>query len=355
MKLILDTNFKVVTVIDIYESFIWTDRFSDYGDFEIYTAVSKEAIEYFKEDYYIWSPDSEHTMIIEDVQIRSDIEMGNRLLITGRSLESILYRRIVWKQTVLNGNLQNEIQRLLNENIILPTDDDRKINNFIFKPSINSNITDLTVDAQIMGESLYDVIKKLCDSNKIGFRIILSELNKFVFELYVGVDRSYEQTNIPYVIFSPKFDNLINSNYLESKKSYKTVTLVAGEGEGSDRKTETVAVRSGPGLGLDRREIFTDARSVSSTVDGQTLSDVEYKKQLAQRGLEHLSENSIIKTFEGQVETAIMYKYGEDFYMGDIVQMENEYGIESRSKITEIVFSETLSETTVYPTFTTIE
>lgn len=354
MKLILDTEFKTVKVIDIYESFIWTDRFSSFGDFEIYTTISEESVKYFKEDYYIWSPDSEHVMLIEDVQISSDVENGNRLLISGRSLESILERRIVWKQTILDGNLQTEIQRLLNENLISPTDTSRKINNFIFKPSVDSTITSLTVKSQTTGESLYDVIKKLCESNNIGFKITLSEDNMFIFELYAGVDRSYEQVTNPYVIFSPKFDNLINSNYVESKKTYKTVALVAGEGEGSNRKTETVAISSGAGLGLDRRELYTDASGVSSTVDGQTISDAEYKKQLTQRGIEHLSENAIIKSFEGQAETTTMFKYGEDFYMGDIVQLGNEYGIESRSRITEIVFSQSISETTAYPTFTTI-
>ncbi len=54
---------------------------------------------------------------------------------------------------------------------------------------------------------------------------------QFVFELYAGFDRSYDQTENPYVIFSPKFENIINSNYIESKASLKTVTLVGGEGE----------------------------------------------------------------------------------------------------------------------------
>lgn len=64
----------------------------------------------------------------------------------------------------------------------------------------------------------------------VGFRIKLSDDNKFVFKLYAGADRSYDQFTNPYVIFSPKFENVINTNYLESKKTLKTVTLVAGEG-----------------------------------------------------------------------------------------------------------------------------
>ena len=75
-----------------------------------------------------------------------------------------------------------------------------------------------------------------------------------------GADRSYDQFTNPYVIFSPKFENVINTNYLESKKTLKTVTLVAGEGEGADRRITTVACASGAGTGLNRRELYTDAR-----------------------------------------------------------------------------------------------
>ena len=32
---VLNTDFQIVGVIDVYESFIWTDRFYSYGDFEL--------------------------------------------------------------------------------------------------------------------------------------------------------------------------------------------------------------------------------------------------------------------------------------------------------------------------------
>ena len=158
-----------------------------------------------------------------------------------------------------------------------------------------------------------------------------------------------------YVIFSPKFENVINTNYLESKKTLKTVTLVAGEGEGADRKTTTVACSSGAGTGLNRRELYTDARDVSSTVDNETLTDAEYKAQLSQRGLENLAENIATKSFEGKVETTRMYRYGEDFFLGDMVQIVNEYGIEGKARVTEFIRSQSKEGLDSYPTFVTVE
>lgn len=156
-------------------------------------------------------------------------------------------------------------QTMLNENIISPSIADRKISNFTFKPSTDNKVTGLTIDNQYTGDDLYTVIKGLCEENNIGFKIILTDDNKFEFSLYAGADRSYDQTENPYVVFSPNFENIINSNYYSSNANLKNVTLVAGEGEGASRKTTVV----GSGSGLDRRELFTDARDISSdTEDG---------------------------------------------------------------------------------------
>lgn len=156
----------------------------------------------------------------------------------------------------------------------------------------------------------------------------------------------------PYVIFSPKFENIINSNYIESKASLKTVTLVGGEGEGAGRRYTTV----GGGSGLNRRELFTDARDISSNVGSDdALTDAEYMAQLQQRGKEKLAENVSITSFEGETETTIMFQYGKDFFNGDIVQIANEYGHETKARILEIVRSEDKDGYSVYPTFKTIE
>lgn len=354
---ILDPNFNAIAILDYYESLIWTERYYREGDFEIYTTARKDIIETLKEDNYIWTKDSEDTMIIEQVQLSSDVENGDDFIVTGRSLVSILHRRIIWTQTVLSGNFQDEIERLLNENVINPTIPERKIPNFIFQKSTDERITSLTLEStQCFGDDLYDVVSTLCEMKEVGFKVVLSDANEFIFSLYVGEDRSYDQFKNPYVIFSSNFDNIINSNYLESKKTLKTVTLVAGEGEGSERKTIVVPSDAEKAkTGLNRREMFSDAGDISSSVDGETISDSEYNAQLTQRGEEELSKNIITKSFEGEVDTTELFQYGVDFYKGDIVQIANEYGIEGKSRIIEIVRSHDDSGIDILPTFAAIE
>ena len=186
----------------------------------------------------------------------TDPENGNSVTITGRSLESLLSRRIVWTQTLLDGSVQDCIKKLLDENVISPKDVNRKIPNFVFETSVEKAVTEPKITAQFTGDNLYDVISEICRLTGLGFKVTLNDKKQFVFKLYAGADRTYAQTENPYVVFSPKFENIANSNYLESKKEYKNVALVAGEGEGAERKTTSV----GEGSGLERRELFVDAR-----------------------------------------------------------------------------------------------
>lgn len=348
--LVLNENFQSVGLVDTYISFIWTDRFDECGDFELVVPSTTAALDLLEIDRYLYIKESDHLMIIEGYESATDSEDGNTLTFTGRSLESILDRRTIFPQTSINGNLQNGIKQLLNETIISPSNTDRKISNFVFEDTTDTNITSNTIEAQYTGDNLYDVICSLCTTFEIGFEITLNSSNQFVFKLYKGVDRSYSQSTKPYVVFSPEFDNIINSNYLESKKTYKNVDYVAGEGEGSDRRY----VQVGSGTGLDRREMFTDARDISSTTDDGELSTSDYNAQLTERGEEDMSSYKIVKTFEGELDPS-MFKYNTDFKMGDIVQIKDDYGIEKRARISEMIYSHNTNEDTSYPSFTILE
>lgn len=358
--LVLDESFEPFAIIDTYNSLIWTDRYNECGDFELFTAMSMDLLNVIKQDYYIRRPDSDHVMIIEKIEIDTDVEDGNTITITGRSLESLLDRRIIWNETSLSGSFQDGIEKLLNENVISPSNESRKIPNFKMEKSGDQAITNLTIEAQYKGDNLYDILQTLCTERNIGFKVVLSNTNELVFSLYSGTDRSYDQTDNPYVIFSPNYDNLISSNYIESKSSFKNVTLVSAEDidnrpeeEGAEAPLVETAV--GNVSGLARRETFTNYGSISRTTeDDKKISDSEITAMLRQRGKETLAENAAILSFEGEAETSTMFKYGEDFTIGDIVQVEDHYGHESRARVIELVLSDATDGFSVYPTFSAI-
>lgn len=355
--IILNTDLEQVGMVDVYKSFIWTDRYQEAGDFEIYAPIKSLNMEHIKQDYYLWNSNSEHTMIIESVTIESDPESGAYSTIKGRSLEYLLHRRIVWnKTTIAKGTtIQNGLNRLITENIINPAVSVRAIPNFIFEESTDEKITSLVYDEEIdyYGEDLYTITKSLCDEHEIGFKITLSNDNKFIFKLYAGKDRSYEQDKNPHVIFSPKYGNLLNSNYIESVESWANVTLAAGDEEGSgDSATrvwrEIYINDAKQTSGISRREIFTDASGIKS-------STKNYTTHLKQKGIDTLMTNCRIKAFDGEQDVNhTMYEYNEDYFIGDIVQVENEYGQEGRAYVSEFIISCDESGINMYPTFKSI-
>lgn len=350
---VLDKDLLTIKVLDVFESLIWTIRYYEYGDFEIFTEFDNDLLYYLQSDNYLVLDDV--TMIIEDVQILSSLENGNKLQITGRSLESILERRIVDSQTILNGNFQTEVQRILNENIINPSNPYRKINGVTFESSTDPLITELAVSGQYFGDYVYDVISNLCKEKNIGFKVSLDlETNNFVFKLYSGADRSYNQNTNPFIVFSPKYDNLGNTNYRESKKKLKTSILVAGQGDVSTRLSILVENSAEAKTGLDRREMYNDAGDISRVTSSGTLLDSVYLLELEQRGKEKLAENSFEQVFDGSIEPGAMYSFGTDFFMGDIVQLENEYGLQGVAQVTEIIRSQDSSGEKTLPTFTQI-
>jgi hypothetical protein len=353
---LLDDTFEELYVFDVFKSLIWTDRYWKYGDFEIVVSPTTDILAKLLDTTYLTLPESPHHMILEDSNIHSELEEGNALILTGRSLESILDRRVIWDAIAMSGNLQTEIERLLDDNAISPTDGLRTFSDLVFNTSADAIITALTVDTQFNGETLYKVLSQLCMADGIGFRILRDLVtDKFDFELYAGVNRSYDQSVNDFVAFTSALDNLLNADYIESSRSQKTVCLVAGSpGVGSIRTTTTIFAPDSSGLSdLARRELYFEANVSRNTPDGE-LSEADYLLQLEGRGKEELAKYIYLKSFEGEIDPT-MYNYGDEFSMGDILQIADDYGHSTQSRVIEMIYSQDESAISMYPTFETVE
>ncbi len=264
----------------------------------------------------------------------------------------------------MDGHFQNMIERLLNENVINPSIPERRIPNFRFERSSDPKITGLSLSKQYTGDNLYDAMIELCNLYELGFRIRLNveaATPYLTFSVYAGSDRSYDQTDNQYVIFSPSFENLITSSLLEDVMTYRSVTLVAGEDKYQNRKTLIVNdpnpyLNAPGGSGLSRRELYTDARDIQSETysdsgDPVPVPDNVYYGYLRTRGEEKLAENRATKEFEGEVEYNQVFEYGQDFTRGDIVQVETEYNVTARMRIMKFVRSQDETGIKAYPVF----
>lgn len=365
--IVKDRNVRPVAVVDLYSSAIWAERYSDAGEFELYLPLDSNYLDFLAVGNYLTIKDSDRAMIIESMQLESKLDSGEKVvLFKGGSLESILKRRIIWTQTSLTGNIVSVVESILNTNVISPGTggvgrvSPRAIPNFIFGGAVDSDTTAYlqsvgTIECQFNGETVFDAIKSICDQVNLGFKIVFNDAGKFVFYLYYGTNRTLSQAVRDAIVFSPEYDTLISSRYLQDFTPYRNVALVEGEEkENEPRKREIVYAGSTEPSGLDRRELYVSASDIHSEEDGQTLSDSEYRNLLRYKGYLELQENKVTTAFDGEVETSIGPQFNRDYFLGDFVSTMNEFGLGSVAQITEYIRSYDAKGYSAYPSFVMI-
>lgn len=353
---VLDRNFVLQDVIDSYVSVIWRPSYSEVGDFEIYLGATTKAIELLRENMYVVrsgdiSVDAQgvttynNVMIIKNVEIITDVENGDFLSVTGRELKYLLHSRIIWTMTMLTGTAEEGIRRLINENAITPVDPNRVIPDLTLAPAMGYNDG---LKMQITGDYLDEAIISICELYNYGWDVYITD-SKLVVRVYRGLDRSYAQTDRPYVVFSDDFENLYNTDYQLQTELYANTTLIGGEGEGLERVYTTVG---NDNSGLDRYETFTDARDLSSNKDSEDEIPLEtYILMLQERGKNVLNELSLTEGFSGEVLSDVAFRYGTDFELGDLVTVINKYGIMKNVRVLSAIESEDETGTKLIPQF----
>lgn len=329
---VLDSNFNLIAIVDTYQSLIWCKRYNDVGALDLQIEATNETLSVFKKGNYITRNDDETVYRIEAIELDTNEDKDNSLIVGAYDIKKILEQRIVYKTEIYNTTVENCIRGLINNNFINPSDSARKINNFALK---NAKGFTETINTQITFDVIGEKIAELCKTYNYGYKLTY-ENGMFYFDLYRGVNRSINQSLISPVVFSPEYDNLVSSKYNLDISELKNVALVGGEGEGKNRKT----IEVGSAVGLNRFEMFVDASSVST--DEGEITNAEYYQMLSENGKEQLAQKSVSTSFEGVVDTDL-YEYKKDFDLGDIVSLENEYGIKVDARIIEII--ETWNET----------
>lgn len=352
---IMDDNYNFIGAVDEYPSLIWTTRYYDKGDAELQIKADLETIAMLRENYYLVREDKMteegygEVAIITGKEITTSQESGAILKITAEMADAILSRRIVWNQTTMTGNAEECIRKLIEENIISPKEEQRKIENFVLdeKGGYAEELKDF--DIQSAGDTVLDVVKSICETTKLGFRVILTTKNQFIFQLYKGVDRSVGQSeNIP-VVFSNEYDNLNSSDYTYNQEEYKNAGLVFGEGEGTSQRIVAVGTESG----IRRREVKIDGSGVTS--NGEIITKEKYLQMLKEYGETQMQEYKIKEGMSGDVKNDATYRLNEDYAMGDKVSVENEFKIGANTRVIEVIESWDETGEKVTPTFETWE
>ena len=311
---ILDKNFNTIAVFDYYKSLIWSNRYYKTGDFELQIPFNAETKEKIKQNYYIYRSSDYNGGIIERPKLIEKIELIDNiseysLLVSGRDVSALLERRIIYPTETLSGMIETCIYSLLKKHIMSPSDTNRTIDSII---GVDTGLIQEKIEEQITGDTLLEYIENVCNDFKVGFRMDFDcKLNKFVFKLYDGVNRTAT------VEICKDFDNLIKYDYVSDIAEYKNMAYALGYGEGADRKLVKL---NDDKVGLDRYELYVDARDLTETdSDGNTIEESKYMEQLRQRGSEKLSEKQINITNSCEIEPNTSFIFNKDYFLGDLI------------------------------------
>lgn len=349
---LLDIGFKQRAIIDSFQSFVWTDRYYECGDFELKIPANLIP-DGLRVGAYLSFDRSDHAMIIETISV-DRTEEGNIATISGRSLESVLDRRVIYNDICFKSDgeksLENYIKLILNDNVISPENPFRTIMQLSFEES-GLDTSNIEFEAQHQGKVLYDTICSLCKNSGVGWKIEMrTQGNKggWHFKLYTGKDRSLNSKSGNKVLFSDDMGNLAETQYIESTADFKNVALVTGEkNEETGIKTTTEVVgNTGDDMNvyLYRREISVSCSSGRNTKNqaGETitLSESEYKNVLQTAGLDELSKHRVTRIANGNaVAVGNQFEYGRDYALGDFVTVNLGIAGNSTVRVVETTFS----------------
>ena len=358
---LLDSTYTVVRIIDEYISLNWSDRSRKVGEFELIVPASEEILAAVKTDMYLSIPESDKLMIVEDVELSTDVTEGDTVKITGRSLESILDRRIIFPQLKTGTDVREALEKIVRSNLVSPSDSKRRIPNFTIRRTSKWQEVSME-ETEYYKDNVLDTVEDLCERYNVEYRVLPDGDGGFVFEVYQGEDRSWDQEENAYVVFSNRFDNLISTNYILTNHSEKNACYVTYEvnrtitdgDKGSVQVTSKnyVLAEKDGAEGLKRREMTVDSEAESPNMAEASPTDISnYIAAMREQGRNAMAESKEIEAMDGELDYYTQFIYGRDYTIGDIVQVENAYGISAKCRVSEMVISVDSSGHTRVPTF----
>lgn len=306
---------ELVGVVDDYESFSFTRKYSDCGEWQLVLNGNTRNAKLIKDMDYI-SMGSGVSGVVE--QIENNVGENNQIIYSGSELKGITSSRIVMPPTGsaylhLKKNPALIILDILNTQIADCEDANRNIPNTRIDSSIEVD-TAQKIEYDGRFGNVYEEIATIATAYGIGWYAGIEPLStnnqyaEIVFYVYSGIDRKQSQSVNSRFVLSYSNDNIEQSNY-QYIDTIPNTALVAGQGEGIERALYTV---NNTAAGLDRKEVYIDAR------------DIEDNTLLPQRGNEKLAEYGEANSYQITLSQNLIKQYHSSFELGDIGTIQDE-------------------------------
>jgi len=299
-------NFELIGLAPVYSQCIWTRRFSRAGEFRLETNFTPEKFRDFADGNIIYKRDVDEAAIIEQRKVIQTADDELKLIVSGRHLSSILDRRVF--SLAGEMGLNSLIESIIDDNFMAGAGANRSMvsDGFRFIPRSMPNVT---ISAEYRHENAYRAIVSLCEEHNLGFKVRYNLANRTFDLMFLRP----MQTD---TVFSKKFANVIEQNYMDDSKDYRNVVYIEDEYVHNDALFR----------GMRRREMAINMPREDQIHFGQPASDA-------------LGENRKIQTLSSTINpSSEQFVYIKDWDIGSVVLSKNqELGHSEREIVTEIV------------------
>lgn len=317
--------FSSEKVFDGFKSLQVALNYYTYSTFELYVGLINEHIRMFVPETVIYM---EGMYFYVDNAVVDD-QSTAQLKVTGNSLRGKTADRVVLRNYNRSARPEQIAWDHLNNEVVNPSDSKRKIQ--YLQLATVPNLGTETIQYQNSYGTVSEELETLCTSYDFGIKESATSLGApgNTMTIFKGRDVS------DIVEFSDDYENLTKAGYQNNNYDESTTAIVFGEGEGSERQSVVVG---GDKTGLQRKELYVDARDLQQSSDDGNLTDTQYKDILTDRGNAKLSERKRILTLTGEVPVSSkLFKLGVDYDLGDTVTVRSDlYNLKKESTITTI-------------------
>lgn len=345
------------TLVQDFESFIWTERYYQAGNFELVLKPTPSILTAANTYKFIGGDHTEALMLVENVERIGRGDQKGLLKISGQSSEALTKVRYLnnskyfYDHFYIRFTDTGDIHALMDPvgymNLMLYygiVDAFNSVNNIpgiVQDPDMYSTGYP-SGDAQSTESwdrsNLFDLLDSFSKRYNIAYYFAHDmDTGQLKYRLYRGQNR-------PNLRISATDDDISDTSFLKSNNNYRNVVIVW-----YNDNYVYVDENGGDGLnysGFDRRVFEVNADDISDS-----YSAAVQKKMAQAHGRRVLKQQRKSSILDGTATPTFPYEFRDDFFLGDIVTLEDAYGNVSQSRVTEYIWSYSSTGLKMYPTF----
>lgn len=319
---VFNESLQRIGIINKYTALQWDETWGESGSFKLWAVLTPENQQLLVKDNLIWNG-RDQLGLIEVIKKGISDEGESTIVVSGRFVEQVwVGRRIIWGKLVyVNKKVGAIISDLFNTQVISPKDPRRVIPNVELNPAQTPLGPEVSFTRSY--ENVWKTIKELNAIGSLDTHLVFNPMrSKLVLKISEGTDL-HEVVRI-----STDLNDILSSEYSEDSSGYVNTALVAGQGQDENRVVTYVNTDNS---GLDRREMYVDARDLSQTdEEGMEISLEVYKEMLQNRGDGVLQANPLYREYTATIRTQgkTAYTFEKDYNLGDIISIiDNKIGV----------------------------